>query len=188
MRGIPPSRVAGVVTPLLAVACIAALDLVASAGPWPIPVTALLDEPAHLATAWVYLLAVGATRIAPWALLGAVAIDVDHVPLYLWGTLTAEPGGRPVTHSLATVLTLALVALAVRRWRTAATGLASGVLLHLARDVGTGPGIPALWPVDDGSVLLPYGVQAASVVTAAAVAVVRNARRAPLTPDGTASS
>ncbi|MGY1779762.1 metal-dependent hydrolase [Geodermatophilus sp. SYSU D01036] len=162
--------------PPLAVACILTLDLVASARPWPIPVIGLLDEPAHLLTAWLGLAAVGATRIVPWALVAAVAIDADHVPLYLWGAFTAAPGGRPVTHSLATVLVSTVVALAVPRWRAAAAGVAAGVLLHLARDVATGPGIPALWPFDDRSVLLPYEVHAGFIVIAALCAVIQNVR------------
>ena len=188
MRGTPPGRVLGVVTPLLAVACILTLDLVASAGPWPIAVVGLLDEPAHLLTAWLGLAAAGARRIQPWALVGAVAIDVDHVPLYLWGGLVAGPGGRPVVHSLVTVVALAAGGLAVPRWRTVATGLAAGVLLHLTRDVATGPGIPALWPLDGRSVLLPYEVYAGLVATTAVLVVIRNARRTPSIRDEPAPS
>ncbi len=105
----------------------------------------LLDEPGHLLTAWLFLAASPRARRRldlRWVLLGAVAIDVDHLPLYLWAALASSPGGRPVTHSLITVLVLLVVVAALsRRLSTAATGVAVGVLLHFVRDVATGPGL-----------------------------------------------
>jgi inner membrane protein len=137
------------VAPILAVLGIVALDLVAAVRSWPIPVKGLLDEPAHLLTACVALsvYAPGRTRAWPWVLLGAVAIDLDHIPLYLWGGPVATGGGRPVTHSATTVAALLVIALVVPKVRTAASGLAAGVLLHFVRDIATGPGVPLLWPL-----------------------------------------
>jgi inner membrane protein len=144
-----------------------------------------LDEPGHLLTAWLVLNAVPAARgrIWRWALLGAVLIDLDHVPLVLWGGPVTEFGGRPVTHSLATVAVLAAAALAAPRLRIPAGGLAVGVLLHLLRDLATGPGVPLLWPLRPENVLVPYWVYALLVVAAAVVppAVPAPAGRSPRT-------
>src|SRR4051812_25317841 len=130
MPHVPPGgrsrRIVDAVASVLAVLCIVGLDRIAAARSWPIPVAGLLDEPAHLLTAWLVLIAVtGArTRSWPWVLLGVVAIDVDHIPLYLWGGPVADGGGRPVTHSLLTVLVLLAVAIAIPRGRAVSGGLA----------------------------------------------------------------
>jgi inner membrane protein len=177
MPHVPPGsrsrRIVAAVASVLAVLCIVGLDRIAAARSWPIPVIGLLDEPAHLLTAWLVLNAVtrARTRSWPWVLLGVVAIDVDHVPLYLLGGPIAVGGGRPVTHSLITVLVLLVVAVAVRRARAATGGLAAGVLLHLLRDVATGPGVPVWWPVQPDSVLLPYRLYLFVLVALAAAAV-----------------
>ena len=161
----------GVLAPVLAVLAIGALDLVDAAEDWPLVVRGALDEPAHLLTAWLVLNAVAPTRgrIWRWALLGAVLIDLDHIPLVLWGGPVTEFGGRPVTHSLATVAVLTAAALAVPRVRFAAGGLAVGVVLHLLRDLATGPGVPLLWPLRPENVLVPYWIYALLVVAAAVV-------------------
>ena len=169
--------------PAIAVLCIGVLDLVATAGDWPLVVRGALDEPAHLLTAWLVLNCIPPARgrIWPWALLGAVLIDLDHVPLLLWGGPVTDFGGRPVTHSLATVAVLTAVALAVPRVRVGAGGLAVGVLLHLLRDLASSPGVPLLWPLRPENVLLPYWIYAVLVVAAAVVplAVLAPARRSP---------
>lgn len=139
---------------------------------------AVLDEPAHLLTAWVLLLVTGLLwrRLAAWALVGAVAIDLDHVPLY-WGWEDIAPdGGRPFTHSLATVGVL-VAAAAVPKLRAAGLGLAVGVLLHLVRDLGTGPGVPLWWPFSGESVTVPYEVYAAGLSLAALLAATAALRR-----------
>ncbi|WP_245820959.1 metal-dependent hydrolase [Geodermatophilus pulveris] len=164
------------VTPTLALLAIGLLDSAAAIRPWPLPVVGLLDEPAHLLTAWLFLAASPWARRRldlRWVLLGAVAIDVDHLPLYLWGALASSPGGRPVTHSLITVLVLLVVAALSRRLRTAATGVAVGVLLHFVRDVATGPGLPLAWPLCSGGALLPYGLYIGVVAAVTALAVAR---------------
>lgn len=176
-----------------ALLCVAAaglvgvLDLVAGARYWPIAVNGALDEPAHLLTAGLFLAAFLPWRLralVPWALAGAVLIDLDHIPLYLWGALAVEPGGRPFTHSLATVLVLAAAgAIARGRARTALLGLALGVVLHLVRDLGTGPGVPLWWPADPHSVIVPYAAYFAALLVACAAAVIRQAwRRAARSP------
>ena len=146
--------------PLLALAGVLLLDLVRSARDWPLPVIGVLDEPAHLLTAWLVLAAAtrrtALLRLTPWVLAGAVLIDLDHVPLYLGADVAATPGGRPVTHSLLTVLVLLIAAGTVRRWWVPTAGLALATGAHLLRDLSTGPGVPLLWPVADGDVRLPY--------------------------------
>jgi inner membrane protein len=167
-----------------ALAAILLIDVVRAVGPWPLLVEGLLDEPAHLLTAWLLLTALLPERwrgLRPWALLGAVVIDLDHVPLYLWGIGTATLEGRPVTHSpaFAAVLLLAAAVTAGLRGRAAVplAGLGAGLLLHLVRDAATGPGVPLWWPVADHSVLLPYPVYAVFLVLVTAGAVLRLAPR-----------
>lgn len=171
--------------PVLALAALCALDAVQFARHWPVPVVGLLDEPAHLLTTWLIGTAVLGSRPAwprllPWALAGSVVIDVDHLPVYLWSAPIALPGSRPLTHSLATVAVLLVVAAAARRVRTAALGLSVGVALHLVRDGATGPGIPLLWPIDPSDVLVPYAIYLAVLALATVVAVLRAKERDPV--------
>lgn len=168
------------IPPIAAVAAIAVVDAVYRSRPWSAPATAVLDEPAHLLTAWLIWIGVAprrqSSRALPWVLTGAVAIDVDHLPLYLGAPGFLVDGGRPPTHSLATVVVLVLLSLLTRRYRFFG-GLAVGVLLHLVRDLATGPGVPLGWPVVDVSVRVPYVVYAAAVAGAAGVLAVRGVRR-----------
>jgi inner membrane protein len=173
-RGVP------VLAPVAALVAICAVDAVLAARSWSVPVTGLLDEPAHLLTAWLVLAALGLaglggrpSPVLPWALVGSVALDVDHIPLYLWSEPVAAPGSRPVTHSAVTVAVLLLLAVLRTRARTAALGLAAGVALHLVRDVVSGPGIPLLWPLSPANAELPYAVYLAVLLLAAALAVRR---------------
>ena len=153
----------------------------ALSGREPLLVTAVLDEPAHLLTAGLLLAAVlpgRARAVVPWALAGAVLIDLDHLPFYLWGALSTEGAGRPVTHSLATAAALAAAAVVARgRLRTALSGLALGVGLHLVRDLATGPGVPLWWPVEDDGVLVPYSWYVLVLGVATAVAAGRQLSR-----------
>jgi inner membrane protein len=154
-----------------AVAAIGGLDAVISARRWPVPVLAALDWPAHVATAALVLLAaprppVG--RAAGWALVGSVAIDLDHVPLYLGLDPVAGPNQRPLSHSLTTsALLLGGSRLARGRARTALSGLATGTLLHFVRDIGTGPGVPLFWPLSRRNLRIPYPTYLAPVAAAA---------------------
>lgn len=153
-----------------AVVAIGALDVVAALGDWPVPVAAALDWPAHLLTAWLVLHALPghgrSRRFVRWVLVGSVAIDLDHLPLYLGDPGFLVGGSRPPTHSLVVAAALALLAWR-RRWRTPAAGLSVGVVLHLLRDIATGPGAPVLWPLDDVVVRVPYLLYAAVLVVAA---------------------
>jgi inner membrane protein len=185
-------RTGRVLAPVLGLAAVCALDAVQAARAWPVPVVGLLDEPAHVLTAWLALAALGLAGLRgapapllPWVLIGSVALDADHVPLYLWGEPVAHQGSRPVTHAAVTVVVLLLAAALSRsRLRTAAVGLAAGVALHLVRDVATGPGVPLLWPLDATDVRVPYAAYLAVVALAAAVAALRALRRSGVSGTG----
>jgi inner membrane protein len=137
---------------------------------------ALVDEPAHLATCAVALLAlvaVGAPvsrRFALAALLASTAIDVDHLPGYLGShLLMASSMPRPYSHSVLTVALLGALGLWLRgERREIALGLALGVAAHLCRDLATGPGIPLLWPLSAAPITAPYAAYAAVLLVAGA--------------------
>ena len=122
--------------------------------------TGPLDEVAHLATAALGLLVLACFIDAPRrfyfaALAASVAIDLDHVPLYL-GLLGAQEG-RPFTHSLATVAVFAGAAAVSRRHRAVLSGAAIGLLLHFARDIKEGPpGVRMLWPLQETAWTVNY--------------------------------
>jgi inner membrane protein len=158
--------------PLVAVGGIVAVDLMLSRWSWPLVVDGVLDELGHLLTAALLLALLPRSArgaLWPWAMIGAVAIDIDHVPLYTFAPDFAVDG-RPPTHSLLTVLILAGVAAALPAVRIPFTGLALGVCLHFVRDTATGPGVPLLWPIADAAVRVPYGAYLVVMVGAAAVA------------------
>jgi inner membrane protein len=114
--------------------------------------TGPVDEVAHLSTAALGLLVLARFIDAPRrfyaaALIASVAIDVDHVPLYLGLSRSRAP--RPVTHSLSTVAVFAAAAAASRRHRAVLAGAATGLVLHFARDIACRPGVRVFWPLDD---------------------------------------
>jgi membrane-bound metal-dependent hydrolase YbcI (DUF457 family) len=118
-----------------------------------------LDEPAHLATAFLLN-----ERPTPAYLIGALLPDLDHVPL-MFGNPT--PGdSRPPTHSILTVLP----ALAVSR------DLAAGILAHFARDLALHAGAPVFWPLSSTSLRVPYALYAAAVTALAVRARRRDSR------------
>jgi inner membrane protein len=172
-------RTAYVLLPLAGLGLVAGLDALPEPDNAPLLLWGLLDEPAHFVTVWLFLAAFVPDRYRTfrrWALVGSVAIDVDHVPLYLWHALAAGHGSRPVTHSLSTVLVLALAAaVASRRLRPSLLGVALGTLLHFFRDFAEGPGVPLLWPADATNVVLPHG---GYLLILAAVTLAATARRA----------
>jgi inner membrane protein len=149
-------------------------------GYWSVPETAALDEPAHLATGILGLLAL--TEL-PWLLrhpaflagaaAGSVLIDLDHIALYE-GVKGVDVGGRPFTHSLSTVVVLAVAGLLTRgRGRQLLLGLSLGVLLHLSRDIATGPGVPLWWPFRVVGQQMPYRWYADGLDVTAIIATCR---------------
>jgi inner membrane protein len=115
-----------------------------------------LDHPAHAATAGLMLLN-AAPRSRGWALgfmAGSLLPDMDHIPLALGPEHPTGDDPRPVSHCLAAVAPLALVALASGNDRIG--GAAAGCLAHFARDLATGPGAPLLWPLSPRELRAPY--------------------------------
>ena len=163
------------------------LDWLQFSNAWGKVVIGILDEPAHLATGALVLLAVAGPAwllrhrlFACAALFFAMAIDADHIPYYA-GVRFIVHGGRPFSHSLATVLLLLLIGLALPagrfpRLRPIVLGAGVGVALHLLRDVGNGPGIPLFWPVTWLNVIVPYGFYGAAIVGIAVLATLRMVR------------
>jgi inner membrane protein len=167
--------------PLLAAATVLALHLIAGARAWPLVAEGLLDESAHLLTAWLILAALPGhllqRDLGRWALMSSVAIDVDHILLYL-SDYTFSVGGRPPTHSLALVCAVLATAAALRRrLRERALGVGLGIALHLVRDLATGPGVALLWPVYYSPVRVPQAAYLITVVSVAVVAAIRSRDR-----------
>jgi inner membrane protein len=162
-------------TPTAGLCLILLLDGVQRARTWPVPVMGLLDESAHLVTAALVLGSAPRAVVRsvwPWVVIGAVAIDLDHLPLYLGVRGFAVHGGRPPSHSLGVVLLL-LAGAARPALRKPLLGLAGGVMLHIVRDMATGPGVPLLWPLTPGNFLLPYPVYVALMVLATVGSTIR---------------
>jgi inner membrane protein len=134
-------------------------------------VSGLLDEPAHVATAALVLLNLP-TRSGRWTggfLVGSLLPDLDHVPLALSRVHPDIDDPRPATHCLLAVAPLALVAVGSRGVaREFAAGATVGALVHFARDLAVGTGVPLLQPVDGRSFKAPYAVYAAAAVALAA--------------------
>jgi membrane-bound metal-dependent hydrolase YbcI (DUF457 family) len=122
--------------------------------------TGPVDEVAHLSTAALGLLVLARFVDAPRrfyvaALIASVAIDLDHIPLYL--RLLGDQAQRPVTHSLSTLAVFAAAAAASRRHRAVLAGVATGLVLHFARDIAEGyPGVRVFWPLQDTSWMVSY--------------------------------
>jgi inner membrane protein len=143
---------------------------------------ALHDEPAHLATSALVLLAVVGPRrmgrqpvATATSFAASVLIDVDHVPLYvdIPGVDVAVDGGRPFTHSLSTIAGLGALAAGIRYRRATLAAAAGGVGLHFVRDIATGQGLPLWWPFEHRNRLIPYAVYARLLLALAAVGSVR---------------
>ena len=118
------------------------------------PVHAVLDWSAHLVTGALVLRAFG---LPPdderEVLVSSVALDADHLPIAL-AMVRGDDPPRPWPHTFATPLVL----LAAGR-RSAAVGVAG----HLARDLFTGPGIAAAFPLVRRSVRLPVWAEAVAL-------------------------
>jgi inner membrane protein len=136
--------------PILLAVVALLLDAAERRIPFGILRTGPLDEAAHLATAGLGLMVVACfidvpRRFYVAALIASVAIDADHIPVYL-GLLNESQ--RPVTHSLTTVLVFVVAAVVSRRHRAVLAGMATGLVLHFARDIAEGPpGVRILWPL-----------------------------------------
>jgi inner membrane protein len=146
--------------PLLLAAIALAFDAADRRIPFGVWTTGPVDEVAHLATAALGLLVLACFIDAPRrfyvaALVASVAIDVDHIPLYLG--LLGNQAQRPVTHSLSTVAVFAAAAAVSRRHRAVLAGVATGLVLHFARDIAEGyPGVRVFWPLQDTSWMVSY--------------------------------
>jgi len=160
MRSAVPRRIRWWAGPLLLAAVALAFDAVERTIPFGVWTTGPVDEVSHLSTAALGLLVVVRFIDAPRrfyvaALIASVAIDVDHIPLYLG--LLGNQAQRPVTHSLSTVAVFAVAAAASRRHRAVLAGAATGLVLHFARDIAEGyPGVRVFWPLQDTSWMVGY--------------------------------
>ena len=146
--------------PLLLAAAALAFDAADRRIPFGVWTTGPVDEVAHLCTAALGLLVLAcfidaARRFYVAALIASVAIDVDHIPLYLG--LLGKQAGRPVTHSLSTVAVFVVAAAASRRHRAVLAGVATGLVLHFARDIAEGySGVRVFWPFQDTYWMVSY--------------------------------
>jgi hypothetical protein len=144
--------------PLLLAAVALVFDAADRRIPFGVWTTGPVDEVAHLSTAVLGLLVLTRFIDAPRrfyvaALIASVAIDVDHIPLYLG--LLGNQAQRPVTHSLTTVAVFAAAAAASRKYRAVLGGVATGLVLHFARDIAEGyPGVRVFWPLQDTSLMV----------------------------------
>jgi hypothetical protein len=138
--------------------------------------TGLLDEPCHLATGALGLLALSCFIDVPLrfyvaGMIASVAIDLDHIPLYLG--LLGNEDQRPVTHSLATVIVEVGAAVVWRRHRAVLTGVVAGLLIHFARDIAEGPpGVRMLWPLQDTAWTASYWWFLGMIITFTAVRLI----------------
>jgi inner membrane protein len=157
------------VIPLMLAGVALAFDAADRGVPFSVLATGLLDEPAHLATGALGLLALACFIDAPRrfyvaGLIASVAIDLDHIPLYLG--LLGKQDQRPVTHSLTTVLVIAVAAAVSRRHRAVLAGCAAGLLIHFARDIAEGPpGVRMLWPIRDAAWMASFWWFLAMIIT-----------------------
>ena len=162
--------------PLLLAGVALAFDAADRRVPFSVLATGLLDEPAHLATGALGLLALVCFIDAPRrfyvaGLIASVAIDLDHIPLYLG--LLGNQDQRPVTHSLTTVLVIALAAAVSRRHRAVLAGCVAGLLIHFARDIAEGPpGVRMLWPIRDTAWTASFWWFLAMIITFTAVRLI----------------
>lgn len=154
----------------LATVAVADLTIRRLRPPW--IVVGLLDEPAHVATAGLVLLNLGA-RSPEWSagfMAGSILPDVDHVPLALSGIHRSLDNPRPVTHCLLVAAPLLAAARAVpaRAARDAAAGAAAGTLAHFARDLAVGTGVALFRPLSVHHFKIPYPLYAVAVAALAA--------------------
>ncbi len=140
---------------------ISLIDAWLGGGERPLLLRALTDETAHLLTAALLLSAIPTAlpiRFVSGVFVGAVAIDLDHLPLIFGSDLLTEQTNRPFTHCLLTIAIVAGLALLLpARWRGVGLGVAAGVAAHFWRDLATSTaGVPLLWPWLTVGFRLPY--------------------------------
>jgi inner membrane protein len=146
--------------PLLLAATALAFDAAKRRIAFGVWTTGPVDEVAHLSTAALGLLVLirfieAPRRFYVAALIASVAIDLDHIPLYLG--LLGDPAQRPITHSLSTAAVFTAAAAVSRRHRAVLAGAATGLVLHFARDVAEGyPGVRLFWPLQGTSWMVGY--------------------------------
>ena len=148
----------------------------------PRELAAVLDASAHAFTALMLLGYRGVSnsrRIPVAAALGAVLIDLDHVPGELGYAFLTAGTNRPYSHSLAVLGGLGLVAcLLPRRGRSIGLAVWFGIATHLLRDLATG-GVPLWWPASPRRVAAPYALYAILLLVGVGLSVSR--RRGRLT-------
>jgi len=165
--------------PLLLAAAALAFDAAKRRIAFGVWTTGPIDEVAHLSTAALGLLVLirfidAPRRFYVVALIASVAIDLDHIPLYLG--LLGDPAQRPITHSLSTAAVFVAAAAASRRYRAVLAGVATGLVLHFARDIAEGyPGVRVFWPLQGSSWMVSYRwfLGLIVVLTAARLVLVR---------------
>ena len=74
-----------------------------------------------------------------------------------------------MTHCLAAIAPVAAAAALTQSERL--HGTATGMLVHFARDVGVGSGVPLLWPLSRRSLKVRYGAYAGGCVGLAVLAL-----------------
>jgi inner membrane protein len=162
--------------PLLLAGLALGFDAADRSVPFSVLETGLLDEPCHLATGALGLLALSCFIDVPLrfyvaGMIASVAIDLDHIPLYLG--LLGNEDQRPVTHSLATVIVVVGAAVVWRRHRAVLTGVVAGLLIHFARDIAEGPpGVRMLWPLQDTAWTASYWWFLGMIITFTAVRLI----------------
>ncbi|MCA9863964.1 MAG: metal-dependent hydrolase [Thermomicrobiales bacterium] len=150
------------------------------AGPHTLIATGIADETAHFTTMAIFLLAFPSRNdgFILGCLIGSVAIDLDHIPLFLGSDLLTRQTNRPFTHSVCTILIVVAAAAMARGFgRSMGLGVAVGLAVHFLRDMATSTaGVPLLWPFATTGFMLPYPLYAATLFGALAWGGVAAAR------------
>ena len=147
------------------------------------PISGVVDETAHAATAVALLAALprAGREFTRGFAAGSMLLDVDHVP-ELWGRRWLRPRGvRPLPHSLG--LPALLVVQARRKSDRTALGAAVGLGGQLLRDLATGKtAVPLLWPLTKRPFSVGYRKYVAVMAVLSAVGA---SRRPPPFPPQT---
>jgi inner membrane protein len=124
-----------------------------------------LDEIAHLATGILAITALARQRQPRFAgslLVASVAIDIDHIPYYMGSKWLTRGTPRPYSHSLLTLLVVAMLGTLWRGQRFAILGAFAGLALHFWRDL-CGGGVSLLWPLTKRSFNVAYAWYALTI-------------------------